>query len=202
VGADRGGVLSRLHRADSRARLEMKDRRREIRSMTWKLLAIAAGSFGFGFALVPLYNVLCSVTGYGDQTKLLQRVQAIEHPDLNRTVTVEFLAEVASAGGWDFRPEVRTIEVHPGKLYTAEFYAHNLTGRDTVAQAVPNIAPSEVAAYFHKTECFCFSPQHFALNEGRDMPVRFIIDPALPSHIDMITLAYTFYDESSRVTSR
>jgi cytochrome c oxidase assembly protein subunit 11 len=180
----------------------MNDRRRDIRSMTWKLLAIAAGSFGFGFALVPLYSVLCSVTGYGDQTKLLQRVKAIEHPDVNRTVTVQFLAEVASAGGWEFRPVKRTIEVHPGKLYTAEFYAHNLTGRDTVAQAVPNIAPSEVAAYFHKTECFCFSPQHFALNEARDMPVRFIIDPALPSHIDLITLAYTFYDESSRVTSR
>ena len=180
----------------------MTNLRREVRRMTWALLAIAAGSFAFGFALVPLYNVLCSVTGYGDQTKLLERVQAIEHPDDSRTVTVEFLADVASAGNWDFRPVVRTIEVHPGRLYTAQFYAHNLTGRDTVAQAVPNIAPSEVAAYFHKTECFCFSPQHFALNEGRDMPVRFIIDPALPSHIDMITLAYTFYDESSRVTSR
>jgi cytochrome c oxidase assembly protein subunit 11 len=180
----------------------MNEQRRANLNMTWKLLAIAAGSFGFGFALVPLYNVLCAVTGYGDQAKLLQKVTAIEHPDPSRTVTVQFLADVASAGGWEFRPEARSIQVHPGQLYTAEFYAHNLTGRDTVAQAVPNIAPSEVAAYFHKTECFCFAPQHFALNEGRDMPVRFIIDPALPRHIDIITLAYTFYDESSRVTRR
>ena len=180
----------------------MNELSRANRNMTWKLLAIAAGSFGFGFALVPLYNVLCSVTGYGDQAKLLQKVSAIEQPQVNRTVTVEFLADVASAGNWEFRPVVRTVEVHPGELYTAQFYAHNLSGRDTVAQAVPNIAPSEVAAYFHKTECFCFSPQHFKLNEGRNMPVRFIIDPALPSHIDLITLAYTFYDESSRVTSR
>jgi cytochrome c oxidase assembly protein subunit 11 len=177
-------------------------RERDNRSMTWKLLAIAAGAFGFGFALVPLYSVLCAVTGYGDQTKLLERVNAIERPDLNRTVTVEFLADVASAGTFEFRPVVRTVVVHPGQLFTAQFYARNLTGRDTVAQAVPNIAPSTVAAYFHKTECFCFSPQHFALNEGRNMPVRFIIDPALPSHIDLITLAYTFYDESARVTSR
>jgi cytochrome c oxidase assembly protein subunit 11 len=180
----------------------MSNLRRANLSMTWKLLAIAAGSFAFGFALVPLYNVLCSVTGYGDQAKLLQRVTAIEHPDPSRTVTVEFLADVASAGTFQFRPVVRTVQVHPGQLFTAQFYAKNLTGRDTVAQAVPNIAPSEVAAYFHKTECFCFSPQHFALNEGRRMPVRFIIDPALPSHIDLITLAYTFYDESARVTSR
>jgi cytochrome c oxidase assembly protein subunit 11 len=180
----------------------MNERRRANLSMTWKLLAIAAGSFGFGFALVPLYNVLCAVTGYGDQAKLLQKVSAIEHPDPSRTVTVEFLADVASAGGWEFRPLKRTVQVHPGQLYTAKFYAKNLTGRDTVAQAVPNIAPSEVAAYFHKTECFCFSPQRFKLDEGREMPVRFIIDPALPRHIDMITLAYTFYDESSRVTRR
>jgi cytochrome c oxidase assembly protein subunit 11 len=170
--------------------------------MTWKLLAIAAGSFGFGFALVPLYNVLCSVTGYGDQTKLLQKVTAIEQPQLNRSVTVEFLADVASSGTFEFRPVVRTVTVHPGQLFTAQFYARNLSGRDTIAQAVPNIAPSEVAAYFHKTECFCFSPQHFKLDEARNMPVRFIIDPALPGHIDLITLAYTFYDESSRVTSR
>jgi len=180
----------------------MNDRARENRNMTWKLLAIAAGSFGFGFALVPLYNVLCAVTGYGDQAKLLEKVTAIEHPQVNRTVTVEFLADVASAGTFEFRPVVRSVEVHPGELFTAQFYARNLTGRDSVAQAVPNIAPSEVAAYFHKTECFCFAPQHFKLDEGRNMQVRFIIDPALPSHIDMITLAYTFYDESSRVTSR
>ena len=175
---------------------------RNHRRITWQLSAIALGAFGFGFALVPLYNVLCSVTGYGDQAKLLQKVSAIEHPDVSRTVTVEFLTDVASNGEWEFRPVKRRIEVHPGELYTAEFYAHNLTGRDTVAQAVPNISPSEVAAYFHKTECFCFAPQHFKINEGRNMPVRFIIDPAMPAHIDLITLAYTFFDESSRVTQR
>ena len=180
----------------------MSDRRRANRTLTWKLLAFAAGAFAFGFALVPLYHVLCSVTGYGDQARLLKRVVASEHPDLNRTVTVEFLTSVASAGEWEFRPVVRTVQVHPGQLFTAEFFAHNLTGRDSVAQAVPNIAPSEVAAYFHKTECFCFSPQKFAVDEGRRMPVRFIIDPALPDHIELITLAYTFYDESSRVTAR
>jgi len=172
------------------------------RTLTWKLLAIALGSFGFGFALVPLYNVICGVTGVGDQSALLRKVKAIENVDLSRTITIEFLGNVASAGEWDFRPVARTIDVHPGKLYSAAFFAHNLTGRDTIAQAVPNIAPSKVAPYFHKTECFCFSPQHFTVNEQRDMPVRFIIDPAIPKYVDRITLAYTFYDESSRVSSR
>ncbi|MBV9619470.1 MAG: cytochrome c oxidase assembly protein [Gammaproteobacteria bacterium] len=180
----------------------MSELRRANLSMTAKLLLIALGSFGFGFALVPLYNVLCAVTGYGDQTQLLRRAAAAEHPDLKRTVTVEFLADVASAGGWEFRPVQRTVQVHPGQLTTVYFFAHNLTGRATTAQAVPNIAPSEVAAYFHKTECFCFAPQHFALDEGRRMAVRFIIDPAMPGHIDMVTLAYTFYDDSARLSAR
>jgi cytochrome c oxidase assembly protein subunit 11 len=169
--------------------------------MTWKLVAIAVGAFGFGFALVPLYNVLCSVTGYGDSSKLREKYAAIEHPDPSRTITIEFMTSVASAGSWDFKPVKREIQVHPGQLYSAEFFAHNMTGHESTAQAVPDIAPSQTAAYFHKTECFCFSPQHFALNEARNMPVRFIVDPALPKHIDRITLNYTFYDESSRVSA-
>jgi cytochrome c oxidase assembly protein subunit 11 len=176
--------------------------RKANQSLTLKLLGIALGSFGFGFALVPLYNVICGVTGVGDQSLLLKKVKAIENVDPTRTITIEFLGNVASNGEWDFRPVARTIDVHPGKLYSAEFFAHNLTGRDTTAQAVPNIAPSKVAPYFHKTECFCFSPQHFTVNEQRDMPVRFIIDPAIPKYVDRITLAYTFYDESTRVSSR
>ncbi len=176
--------------------------RRENRTLTLKLLAIALGSFGFGFALVPLYSVLCSVTGYGDQSRLRERASAIEQPQLERTVTVEFLADVASSGTFDLHPVVTRLAVHPGQLYTAEFYARNLTGRDTVAQAVPNIAPSQVAAYFHKTECFCFLPQHFRIGEGRTLAVRFIIDPKLPEPIELVTLAYTFYDESARVARR
>jgi cytochrome c oxidase assembly protein subunit 11 len=172
------------------------------RSLTLKLLGIALGSFGFGFALVPLYNVLCGITGVGDQTLLLRKAEAVEHPDPNRTITIEFLGNVASAGEWDFHPVRMTVDVHPGQLSSAEFFAHNLTGREMIAQAVPNIAPSKLAPYFHKTECFCFSPQHFNKDEQRNMPVRFIVDPAIPKYVDRITLAYTLYDASSQVSKR
>ena len=181
----------------------MSSLKRANLTMTWKLVAIAVGAFGFGFALVPLYRVLCSVTGYGDAGKLLEKakLEASEHPDPTRTVTIEFMTSIASAGSWDFHPVKRTIEVHPGQLYSADFFAHNMTGHASTANAVPDIAPSQTSAYFHKTECFCFSPQHFALNEERHMPVRFFVDPELPRHIDRITLNYTIYDESSRVTT-
>jgi cytochrome c oxidase assembly protein subunit 11 len=181
----------------------MSEQRKAIRNMTLKLLGMALGAFAFGFALVPLYSVLCDVTGYGDNQRLLRKAKAAEqHPDASRTITLEMLTSEGSAGGWDFHPVVRQIKIHPGTLYTVEFFAHNLTGRDTTAQAVPDIAPSKAVGFFHKTECFCFSPQHFKLGEQRTMPVRFIVDPQIPAYIDHLTLAYTFYDDSSRVTSR
>jgi len=171
------------------------------RKLTLKLLGFALGSFAFGFALVPLYDVLCDLTGFGNQKALAQQRLSVEKPDDSRTITVDFVADLPSVGNWEFRPLVASMQIHPGRLYSTEFLAHNLTGRDTVAQAVPNIAPGQAAGYFRKTECFCFTPQKFAVNEQRPMAVRFVVDPAIPHSVDRITLSYTFYDESTRVGS-
>ena len=122
--------------------------------------------------------------------------------DESRTVTVEFMANLPTVGNWEFRPLQTTLQVHPGQLYQARFVAHNLTGHDTVAQAVPNIAPGEAASWFHKTQCFCFAPQSFRNGEQRVLPVRFFIDRALPANVDRITLSYTFYDAAARVAAR
>jgi cytochrome c oxidase assembly protein subunit 11 len=171
------------------------------KNLTWKLLGFALGSFAFGFALVPLYDVLCDITGFGDQKALAVQRLSIERPDDTRTLTVNFIADLPTVGNWEFRPMVASMQIHPGRLYKTEFFAHNLTGHDTMAQAVPNIVPGRAAGYFRKTECFCFTPQHFAVNEQRPMVVRFVVDPALPRSVDRITLSYTFYDEFTRVGS-
>lgn len=171
--------------------------------LTARLLAIVAGSFAFGFALVPLYDVLCEITGFGNQKALaVASTAAREAPDESRTVTIEFIAELPSVGSFEFRPDVTSMQVHPGRLYETTFVATNLTGRDTTAHAVPNIAPGKAAGYFHKTECFCFTPQQFSAGEERAMPVRFIVDRELPSHLDRLTLSYVFYDQTTRVGMR
>ncbi len=168
--------------------------------LTAKLAALALGSFAFGFALVPLYDVLCEITGVGNQKQLAEASGPVrESVDESRLVTVEFVADLPAEGTFEFRPVVASMQVHPGRLYETEFYAHNLTGRDTVAQAVPNIAPGKAAPHFHKTECFCFTPQHFDRDEARAMPVRFIVDPELPAYLDRLTLSYTFYDSTTLV---
>jgi cytochrome c oxidase assembly protein subunit 11 len=180
---------------------EAGERVNENKKLTLKLLGFALGSFAFGFALVPLYDVLCEITGFGNQRALVEARAVVEEPDESRTITLDFITDLPSVGNWEFRPLVASMQVHPGRLYETEFIAKNLTGHATTAQAIPNIAPGRAAGYFRKTECFCFTPQNFAVDEERPMTVRFVIDPALPRSVDRITLSYTFYDEFTRVSS-
>jgi len=182
--------------------MQPAERQAAHRSLALRLTLVALGAFGFGFALVPLYDVLCAVTGYGDRSQLSEAAALPAEVDESRLVTVEFLANLPTVGSWQFRPEQATMQVKPGRLYEASFLATNLTGRPTWAQAVPDVAPSKATAFFRKTECFCFTPQQFAVGEVKHMPVRFFVDPALPKHVDRITLAYTFYDTEPPVAAR
>jgi cytochrome c oxidase assembly protein subunit 11 len=174
--------------------LSPAQQRKANRSLTQRLLIFTAGSFAFGFALVPLYDVLCKVAGIGNAEAKAGRAVVREAVDPNRTITVEFIANPATVGSYEFRPDVKSMRIHPGKLYDTQFFARNLTNVASVAQAVPSVSPGGSALYFHKTECFCFSPQKFRAGEGREMPIRFIVDPQLPANVDKLTLAYAFYD--------
>lgn len=164
------------------------------RSLTRRLWLFAAGSFAFGFALVPLYDVLCDLTGYGDRSRLLQANQVEEAPDESRIITVEFVSTMPTVGTWEFRPAVASMQIHPGRLYEAKFHTRNLRSQPIVAQAVPSISPLHATRYFNKTECFCFTPQAFGGDESREFTVRFIVDPQLPKTVDRLTLAYAMYD--------
>ena len=169
--------------------------RKSNRGLTARLLLMVAGSFAFGFALVPLYDVLCEVTGIGSRERLSRAatVDATAPVDA-RTITVEFTASVPGGGKWEFEPVAVTMEVQPGRLYEAHYRAKNLSGHDNTGQAVPSVAPARAARYFQKTECFCFTPQQFARDEERELAVRFVVDRELPPGIDRLTLSYAFYD--------
>ena len=177
-------------------------KKRANRKLARALLIMTAGSFAFGWALVPLYGVLCRVAGIGNAEAKAGKSVVQEAVDPNREVTIEFIAQPASVGSFDFRPKVASMRIHPGKLYDTEFHAKNLTAQAAVAQAVPSISPTGTAKYFHKTECFCFSPQKFAAQEGRDLPVRFIVDAGLPHDVDKLTLAYTIYDATATAAAQ
>lgn len=173
----------------------MNDDRTHRRSVA-KMVVVVLAMFGFGYLLVPLYSAFCEVTGLNGKTGRVGEAEAAARytPDLERTVTVQFIANNDAAMPWEVSPKVFSMEVHPGKVYATSFVARNGNSRDMVGQAVPSVAPGEAARFFNKTECFCFTQQPLAAGEVKDMPLRFIVSPALPEHVKTLTLAYTFYD--------
>jgi cytochrome c oxidase assembly protein subunit 11 len=170
------------------------ERRRANRSLAARLALMAGASFAFGFALVPLYDVFCEITGISARDRLSQaRDAGSQSPVVGRTVVVEFTSSVPG-GDWLLEPVTATMEVQPGRLYETHYRARNLASRDRTGHAVPSVAPARAAAYFVKTECFCFTPQRFRGDEERELPVRFVVDRELPTGIDRLTLSYAFYE--------
>lgn len=170
-----------------------------------RLFLGVAGMFAFGFALVPLYDVICEVTGLngktGDQYVLAE--DAILDVQ-EREITVQFIAHHNAAMGWDFRPSVRQMTVRPGEMHTISYTVRNPNDRAMIGQAIPSVAPFNAASHLNKIECFCFDEQPLAAGESAEMPLRFFVDPNLPERVTKLTLAYTLYDitESPRDAAR
>lgn len=177
------------------------------RVVLW-LGALTIGMFGFGFALVPLYNLYCEVAGIPtvDQRRALN-VQAGADAggavEEDRWVTVRFDTTVHPSLPWALESELRTMRVQPGETYEVMFVASNRSSRQVTGQALPTVIPWQAGDFFSKTECFCFQKQTLGGGERREMPLRFVISPALPNDVSHVTLSYNFMrldDEVAMVT--
>jgi len=160
-----------------------------------RLIGVALGVFVLTFSLVPLYRIACEKV-FGVRLERGASQAAATHDSAGkarRTVRVEFDGGVNSKLPWAFHPEKLTMDVVPGELNEALYYARNESERPLVGSAVPSVAPARASGFFNKTECFCFTAQTLQAGEQREMPVRFIVDPDLPDDVSTITLSYTFY---------
>jgi cytochrome c oxidase assembly protein subunit 11 len=179
-----------------------------------KLCVIVVAMFGFGYALVPLYYAICEATGInvlalaelevpGKKAVVPSNTQI----DKTRLITVEFDANTRGArpegagsagtqasGIWDFKPAVRSLQVHPGELTTVVYEFQNTQNRRMAAQAIPSYAPQQAMPYFNKVECFCFQQYTLDAGEKKSWPVAFVIDPKLSKDVTTITLSYTFFE--------
>ncbi|MDE2070885.1 MAG: cytochrome c oxidase assembly protein [Gammaproteobacteria bacterium] len=172
-------------------------RRVKHRKLAAGLLLLSVAMFGFGFALVPLYNALCRLTGLNGRGVESVAAAYAGEVDYNRSVLVQFVATTGSGLPFEFRPEVGSLRVHPGELHAANFYAANRSSTRIRAQAVVSYAPGRAARFVHKTECFCFQQENFAPGEVRHLPVKFYLDPSLPRDVQVVTVAYTYYNVSA-----
>ncbi|MFO8025146.1 cytochrome c oxidase assembly protein [Thiohalophilus sp.] len=171
-----------------------------------KLTVVVFAMFGFGFALVPLYDMVCDAFGingrfleiqdgsYTAEKGSAKGRELAARKDLDRTVTVQFTTTLNQNMAWEFKTMTRTMKLHPGEIRQVKFYARNRTDQTVVAQAVPSLSPSQAVKYFTKMECFCFNQQTFEPGEVKEMPLVFVVDPDLPDHVNTITLGYTFFD--------
>lgn len=158
------------------------------------MLLLACAMFGFGYLMVPLYDVICDITGLNGKTGRVSVSSVAEAaPADDREITVEFTASINQSGSWIFRPDVKSMQVKPGTLYHASYFAQNLSSQPVVAQATPSVTPFAAARYFNKTECFCFTRQAFEAKGSMHMPLTFVIDPDIPPNVDRVTLSYTFF---------
>jgi len=162
--------------------------------MVTKMVLVVIGMFGFGFALVPLYDVFCDITGINGKTNTEAAVYEAVEIDTTRTITVDFITRTNSGMPWEFTAQTRKVKVHPGEMSEVAFYVRNPTSRDIIAQAVPSVSPGTASLYLNKTECFCFQHQPLKAGEEAIMPMVFYIDPQLPESITYFTLNYTLYD--------
>ncbi|WP_163836193.1 cytochrome c oxidase assembly protein [Spartinivicinus ruber] len=172
-----------------------------IRKTVIKLSLVVIGMFGFGFALVPLYDVFCEVTGLNGKTNS-QAYQYKSTPaaiDKSRQITVQFITNLGEGARWEFRPIVSQVKVYPGQLNSVEFFAKNPTNITRSSQAVPSISPTEGTTFLQKTECFCFEQQTLQAGEEVIMPMRFVIDQEIPKHITKLTLSYTLFDVTETI---
>lgn len=166
-----------------------------------KLVVICLVMFAFGFALVPLYDVFCDITGMNGKTENTPAATSTR-VDEKREIRVEFLANRDPAMPWEFAPEINHIQLHPGQVKVVNFFAENSTDKAMIGRAVPSVSPGEAARYFKKIECFCFTEQPLNAHERKAMPVQFYIDPELPSHFTTITLSYRLYESTPQTVSR
>ena len=180
------------------------DRRARLRKHTALLAVVAVGMFGFAFALVPLYEIFCEITGLNGKTSGLAASVPVAagasnsaSETLEREVTIQFLSQVSRGMPWEFRPTESRLRVRLGEVTETTYYARNFANRTFTGQAVPSVTPGYAARYLHKVECFCFTQQHLEAAEEIEMPVYFYVGEDLPSDIGTLTLSYTMYPVGS-----
>ena len=167
----------------------------DTRRTVLKLCALVVGMFGFGWALIPIYDLFCDWTGLNGKTggPYVYDPASVQ-PDRSRLVKINFVTNTNAGMVWDFWSEKGGMRVHPGELKQVNFYVRNPTDRVMVGRAIPSVVPTTAAEFFHKTECFCFEQQTLMPGEEMEMPMRFLVGPELPANVESISLSYALFD--------
>jgi|SRR6056300_1801272 cytochrome c oxidase assembly protein subunit 11 len=169
-----------------------------IKSTITKLSLAVVAMYGFSYALVPIYDTFCEITGLNGKTNEIAYV-ANDIKEDNRFVTVKFISNVANSAPLYFEPSVSEMTVQVGKPYNTHYVMKNNSSKQLHTTASPSVTPGKHAEYFKKIECFCFNQQTINAGEVKDLGIQFIIDNELPNDSGDIVLSYTMFDISNNI---
>lgn len=170
----------------------MNNKNKSHKKIVLLLSLFAFAMLLFGYALVPLYNVLCQALGINGKTNTTS-IKNTALVDRSRNVSMQFLATNNAQLPWTFYPNIKKITLHPGENTKLTYYAKNNSNQTMTVQAVPSVTPGLAAAHLKKTECFCFRQQTLKPHQSMDMPIIFHLDNTLPKNIHEVTLSYTLF---------
>ena len=163
--------------------------------LAWRLSLIVLAGLLFGFAIAPIYDVMCKRYGLnGRADSVATNFDKTIKIDKSRWVTVLFTGNTMPGLAWTFQPKQSSMRVHPGEISLNSYIAKNTANTSELGVAVPSVTPEIAMLSFKKIECFCFKQQTLKAGETREMPVMFYVRPDLPSDISELTLSYAFYN--------
>lgn len=164
-----------------------------VQRTVFRTTLVLCGMFAFAFALVPLYDVFCDITGLNGKTSSKAQALVQEDVDTSRYINVQFITRSGSGLPWVLEVEERQVQVHPGQPTEINFTFHNTSGRALSGRAVPSVTPSQASQHLRKVQCFCFEEQRLEAGERLEMPLVFQLTRDLPEDVRTVTLVYTLY---------
>jgi cytochrome c oxidase assembly protein subunit 11 len=171
------------------------------RRLAWRLSLIVVAGLVFGFALAPLYEVMCKAIGLnGRADTTATAVEKSLKVDKTRWVTVIFTGNTMPGLSWSFSPTENSVRVHPGEIKLTTYLVKNNSGESVTGVAVPSVSPELASLYFKKIECFCFNQQALHAGESKQLPLRFYVSPDLPDDVNTVTLSYAFYNSVAKLS--
>jgi cytochrome c oxidase assembly protein subunit 11 len=169
----------------------------------WKLSLVPLAMFGFGFALIPLYDIFCEVTGLNGKNYTVMEgglSQEEKSTVSTQTAVLSFLADPNSRDTWKFAPELNSLKLEAGKMVTTYYELTNNQDQAVTIQAVPSVAPGRWAEYLVKIECFCFTSQVIEANSSVRLPLQVTLSAKAPEDVNHLTLSYRIY-QTENVTA-
>lgn len=174
---------------------------RASKRLVIKLGLVTLAMFGFGYVLVPLYDLLCDVTGINGkvETKASAYDPSRQTIDTSREVRMRFISIQNEAAPVSIVARQPTLTAHPGKVYQVDYTITNPTSEEIVIQAVPSVSPSQTADNLKKIQCFCFNNLTLKPHQELETSVVFYLENELEAYVSSVILSYTVFDITQRV---